>query len=97
MFYLAEAFLDREGLTLTSHAVVIGELGRIFAKSGPIPAESHRYLIEASEERLGGEYEDVYVLSAKPPARGSQQKKSHCDPTVQAVLRRIMPWREKSP
>jgi hypothetical protein len=40
---------------------VIGEFGRIFAKSGRIPAEFHRYLMEASEERLGGDYEAVYV------------------------------------
>src|ERR1019366_3335786 len=37
MFYLAEAFLDGEGLAFTSHAA----FGRIFAKSGRIPAEFH--------------------------------------------------------
>jgi hypothetical protein len=34
MFYLAEAFLDGEGLAFSSHSAVIGEFGRIFAKSG---------------------------------------------------------------
>jgi uncharacterized protein (UPF0332 family) len=63
MFYLAEAFLDGEGLAFSSHSAVIGEFGRIFAKSGRIPTEFHRYLMEASEERLGGDYEEVYVLS----------------------------------
>jgi uncharacterized protein (UPF0332 family) len=39
MFYLAEAFLDGEGLAFSSHSAVIGEFGRIFAKSGRIPSE----------------------------------------------------------
>jgi uncharacterized protein (UPF0332 family) len=44
---------------------VIGEFGRIFAKSGRIPAEFHRYLLEASEERLGGDYDELYILSGQ--------------------------------
>jgi uncharacterized protein (UPF0332 family) len=39
MFYLAEAFLDGEGLAFSSHSAVIGEFGRIFAKSGRIPSK----------------------------------------------------------
>jgi uncharacterized protein (UPF0332 family) len=69
MFYLAEAFLDGEGLAFSSHSAVIGEFGRIFAKSGRIPSEFHRYLIEASEERLGGDYEEVYVLSEEEASK----------------------------
>ena len=65
MFYLAEAFLDGEGLAFTSHAA----FGRIFAKSGRIPAEFHRYLMEASEERLGGDYEEVYILSEEEASK----------------------------
>ncbi|MBI3208261.1 MAG: HEPN domain-containing protein [Candidatus Solibacter usitatus] len=63
MFYLAEAFLEGEGLSFSSHAAVTGEFGRVFAKSGRVSVEFHRYLLEASEERLGGDYEDVYTLS----------------------------------
>jgi uncharacterized protein (UPF0332 family) len=63
MFYLAGTFPDGEGLAFSSHSAALGEFGRIFAKSGRIPAEFHRYLMEASEERLGGDYEEVYVLS----------------------------------
>jgi uncharacterized protein (UPF0332 family) len=47
MFFVAAAFLDTEGLAFSSHAAVIGEFGRVFAKSGRIPAEFHRFLLEA--------------------------------------------------
>jgi uncharacterized protein (UPF0332 family) len=63
MFFVAAAFLDTEGLAFSSHAAVIGEFGRVFAKSGRVPAEFHRFLLEAQEERLGGDYDEVYDLS----------------------------------
>ena len=65
MFYLAEAFLDGEGLRFSSHAAVIGEFGRRFAKTGRVPVELHGLLLKAQEARHGGDYEDVYLLSAE--------------------------------
>jgi uncharacterized protein (UPF0332 family) len=65
MFYLAEAFLDGEGLRFSSHAAVIGEFGKRFAKTGRVPAEYHRFLLEAQEARHGGDYEDTYLLTVE--------------------------------
>lgn len=69
MFFVAVAFLDTEGLTFSSHSAVIGEFGKIFAKTGRIPAEYHRSLLEAQEERLGGDYEEVYELTDAEAAK----------------------------
>ena len=65
MFYLAEAFLEVEGVRFSSHAAVVGEFGRRFAKTGRVPAEFHQYLLKAQEARHGGDYEDLYSLSAE--------------------------------
>lgn len=56
MFYIAEAFLEGEGLSFSKHSAVISAFGREFAKSGRVPAEFHRYLMEAQELRHSGDY-----------------------------------------
>lgn len=54
MFYVAEAFLLNEGLTFSSHAAVISAFGRDFARTGRVPVEFHRYLIDAQDLRNQG-------------------------------------------
>jgi uncharacterized protein (UPF0332 family) len=51
MFYLAEALLDREGLSFSSHAGVISAFGQYLARPGKVPAELHRQLIDAQAQR----------------------------------------------
>lgn len=65
MFYIAAAFLDGEGLRFSSHSAVISEFGRVFAKTGRVPSEFHRWLLEAEQDRLGGDYRDVYTVQAE--------------------------------
>jgi uncharacterized protein (UPF0332 family) len=57
MFYVAEAFLLNEGLTFSSHAAVISAFGRDFARTGRVPVEFHRYLIDAQGLRNQGDYD----------------------------------------
>lgn len=56
MFYIAEAFLEGDGLSFSSHSAVIGAFGREFANKKRLPAEFHRYLIDAQEVRNSGDY-----------------------------------------
>jgi uncharacterized protein (UPF0332 family) len=56
MFYLAELLLFTKGLTYTSHSAVVAAFGKEFAKTGLMPSEFHRYLIEAFEARQLGDY-----------------------------------------
>jgi uncharacterized protein (UPF0332 family) len=56
MFYTAEAFLEGKGLSFSKHAAVIAAFGREFAKTGELPAELHRFLIDASEDRAEADY-----------------------------------------
>ncbi len=67
MFYIAEAFLWKEGLSFSSHSAVISGFGREIAKKGIVPVEFHRYLIDAQDKRTQGDYsiDDNVKLSAE--------------------------------
>ncbi len=56
MFYVVEAFLEGEGLSFSKHSAVIAAFGQHFVRAGKIPAEFHRYLIEAEGLRHSGDY-----------------------------------------
>jgi uncharacterized protein (UPF0332 family) len=58
MFHVAEAMLDSVAMAFSSHAAVIAAFGREFAKTGKLPAEFHRWLIEAQSVRQTGDYMD---------------------------------------
>jgi uncharacterized protein (UPF0332 family) len=57
MFYVARAFILNEGLRFHKHSAVIAAFGRHFAKTGRVPVEFHRHLIDAQEARITGDYE----------------------------------------
>ncbi len=56
MFYIAQAFLEGEGLSFSKHSAVIAAFGQHFVKTGKVPTEFHRYLIEAQALRQSGDY-----------------------------------------
>jgi uncharacterized protein (UPF0332 family) len=57
MFYVAEAFLLADGLTFSKHSAVIAAFGQWFAKTGRVPQEFHRYVIEGQASRNVGDYD----------------------------------------
>ena len=71
MFYIAEALLDNEGLSFSSHPAVISAFGRYLAHAGKVPMEFHRYLIDAQAQRTLAEYETNSIKTLVIPARGS--------------------------
>ena len=64
MFYVAQAFLLGEGLNFSKHATVISQFGQHFAKTKRAPAKFHRYLIDAQDDRITGDYRIQPSLSA---------------------------------
>jgi uncharacterized protein (UPF0332 family) len=56
MFYVAEAFLEGKGLSFSSHSAVISAFGQHFARTGRIPTEFHRNLLNAQDSRNQGDY-----------------------------------------
>jgi len=63
MFYVAEALLDQEGLSFSSHAAVISAFGQYLARPGKVPAEFHRHLIDAQAQRTRADYDPTPDLS----------------------------------
>jgi uncharacterized protein (UPF0332 family) len=57
MFYIAEALLLTEGLTFSKHSAVISAFGQKFARTGAVPSEFHRFLIEGQDSRNIGDYD----------------------------------------
>lgn len=64
MFYIAQAFLLSEELTFSSHAAVISAFGREFSKTQRLPAQFHRYLIDAARTRTEGDYSTARKITA---------------------------------
>ena len=56
MFYIAEAFLWAKEMSFSSHSAVISAFGREIAKTGMVPLEFHRYLIDAQDKRTQADY-----------------------------------------
>lgn len=65
MFYATEALLLGEGFTYSRHSAVIAAFGHEFAKTGRVPKEYHRYLIEAEGIRNVGDYDIHSSLTAE--------------------------------
>ncbi len=63
MFYIAEALLDQEGLSFSSHAAVISAFGQHLARPGKVPTEFHRQLIDAQAQRTRADYDPQPDLS----------------------------------
>lgn len=64
MFYIAEAFLEGEGMSFSRHSAVIGAFGQYFARTGRVPVEFHRFLIEAQAVRNAGDYGQLNAVTA---------------------------------
>ena len=65
MFYIAEAFLEGEGMSFSSHAAVISAFGREFARTGRVPVEFHQFLIRAQDLRNAGDYGQLNAVTAQ--------------------------------
>lgn len=57
MFYCAEALLLTKDLSFSKHSAVISAFGREFAKTGALPPEFHRILIDSRQLREQGDYD----------------------------------------
>jgi uncharacterized protein (UPF0332 family) len=85
MFYAAEALLDGEGLSFSSHSGVISAFGREFAKPRRVPSKFHRYLIEAQSLRNTGDYGQLNAVDQEQALKLVQQADEFLQ-TVRAML-----------
>ncbi|MBI3318926.1 MAG: HEPN domain-containing protein [Candidatus Omnitrophica bacterium] len=57
MFYVAEAVLSAKGLRFRKHTGVHAAFGEQFAKTGSFDPKFHRWLVDAFDQRIQGDYD----------------------------------------
>lgn len=57
MFYTAQALLHEKGLELRRHGTVHSAFGEHYVKTGLLDAKFHRWLLNAYDARILGDYE----------------------------------------
>ena len=65
MFYAAEALLNERGLRFRKHGGVHGAFGEHFAKAGVLDSKYHRWLLEAFNQRVTGDYGVELMMSSE--------------------------------
>lgn len=73
MFYTAEALLNEKGMHFRKHGGVHGAFGEHFVKTGELDAKYHRWLLEASNNRIAVDYGVDAVITPKEVARMLEQ------------------------
>jgi uncharacterized protein (UPF0332 family) len=87
MFYVVEALLLGEGLSFSKHSAVIAAFGQRFAKTGRVPSEYHRYLIQGEASRNVGDYDTGPGLSEADAA----EQIAHAEAFVELAERLLGP------
>jgi len=85
MFYVAEAFLQGEGLTFSKHSAVIAAFGRKFAKPHRVSPHFHRFLIEAQELRTTGDYGQFNAVTVEQGAEQIQRAEAFLALAIQDI------------
>ena len=85
MFYIAEAFLDSEGLSFSKHSAVISAFGREFARTGRVPVKFHQFLIRAQELRNAGDYGEINAVTANQAADSIAQAEEFLELAQNAI------------
>ncbi len=63
MFYTAESLLSEKGRRFRKHAGVHAAFGEHFAKTGALDPKFHRWLLDAFDKRVKGDYGVEEVLA----------------------------------
>lgn len=56
MFYIAEALLEEKALRFSKHGGVHGAFGEHYVKTGLFDPKFHRWLLNAFDQRIEGDY-----------------------------------------
>ncbi|MBI2502575.1 MAG: HEPN domain-containing protein [Candidatus Latescibacteria bacterium] len=73
MFYMAEALLNEKGFRFRKHGGVHGAFGEHFVKTGEFDPKYHRWLLEAFNKRITGDYGVEAVIPPEEVGRMIEQ------------------------
>lgn len=86
-FYVAEALLLDEGLSFSRHGAVIGEYGRLFAKTGRLDRRFHRLLDRTFVARQSADYDTDFDLGDPDVREMIREGRSFIDAARNYVIR----------
>jgi len=86
MFYLASAFLEGKGLNFSKHSAVIAAFGQQFVKTGEIPSQYHRYLIDAEKTRCNADYSTLFAITEAETQLYIDNAKDFLDFSIKTLL-----------
>jgi uncharacterized protein (UPF0332 family) len=87
MFYIAEAFLEGEGLAFSKHSAVIAAFGQYFVHTGKVPTEFHRFLLDGQDLRHTGDYGELHAVSFNQ----AREQLTHAEQFLELAERLIGP------
>ncbi len=90
MLYTAEAFLAKTGTPIRSHQGIILAFGRDIAKTGRVPVEYHRKLIDAERLRNKADYRHQEAVTPEE----AQKQIAEAEQLLQLGQRLIAPEQE---
>lgn len=68
MLYTAQALLRQKGIQFRKHSTVHSAFGKHFAKTGLMDQKYHRWLLDAFDQRLRGDYDFETSVDVKTAA-----------------------------
>jgi len=78
MFYIAEALLEEKDLRFSKHGGVHGAFGEYYVKTGLFDPKFHRWLLNAFDQRIEGDYSvDVITVTEDAEKLIAQAKEFH--------------------
>lgn len=75
MFYVAEALLNEKELRFSKHGGVHGAFGEHFVKTGLFAPRYHRWLLDAFDQRIEGDYGAEIIAIPQDAAELIEQAK----------------------
>jgi uncharacterized protein (UPF0332 family) len=75
MFYAAQALLQTKGLTFSQHGSTLAAFGQHFVKTGEVEPQYHRFILDAFDARLLGDYSTTKHITPETAAEMIQQAK----------------------
>lgn len=75
MLYVAQALLVERGLRFSKHSAVHAAFGQHFAKTAVLDPRFHRWLLDACDDRIEGDYGLDFLPTTEDVAETIQQAK----------------------
>ena len=85
MFYIAEALLLEKNLSYSKHSAVHASFGKLYAKEGIIDPKFHRWLLDAFDHRIIGDY-GVEAVITREDVRQMIERASEFLTTAESLL-----------